>query len=95
MYSESCVILIILLQSHGFEQMLTFYNLSKLGVLTDQEMATTQPTSSLGKVTSGVVAMTKQSSFKSLCRRLALVSNSSTLMCHDQRDQLFYASVQN
>jgi hypothetical protein len=52
------IILSILLQSHGFEQMLTFYNLSKLGMLTDQEMTTTQPASSLGKVTSGVVAMT-------------------------------------
>ena len=63
--------------------MLTFYNLSKLGILTDQDMATPTPATPLGKVTaatslskvtSGVAAMTKRSSFKSLCRRLALVS---------------------
>ena len=52
--------------------MLTFYNLKKLGILTEQDSG--QGSTPLNKVTSGVASMAKRSSHKSLCRKLNLVS---------------------
>ncbi|XP_063433464.1 vacuolar protein sorting-associated protein 33B-like [Mytilus trossulus] len=79
-------------QSHGFEQMLTFYNLSKLGMITDQELTTIQPATSLGKVTSSMAAMTKHSSFKSLCRRLALIPKTDDINLKSPTDMSYVFS---
>ncbi|KAH3836671.1 hypothetical protein DPMN_110042 [Dreissena polymorpha] len=57
------------LQSHGFEQMVTFHSLKKVGLLKEQE-TTTQ-----SKVTAGVAALTRTSAFKTLRKRLNLVSD--------------------
>ncbi|XP_052277232.1 vacuolar protein sorting-associated protein 33B-like isoform X2 [Dreissena polymorpha] len=55
------------LHSHGFEQMVTFHSLKKVGLLKEQE-TTTQ-----SKVTAGVAALTRTSAFKTLRKRLNLI----------------------
>ncbi|XP_052795879.1 vacuolar protein sorting-associated protein 33B-like [Mya arenaria] len=54
-------------QSYGFEHMITFHNLKKVGLLREQEV----PAGS--KVTAGVAAITRSSAFKSLRKRLNLI----------------------
>jgi len=58
----------VLFQSHGFEQMVTFQNLKKAGLLKEQE------TTSQSKVSAGMAALTKSSAFKNIRKRLNLVS---------------------
>lgn len=60
------------IQSHGFEQMITFYNLQKIGLLREQETGT-QSTKALPKMAAGMAALAKSSSFKNLRKRLNLI----------------------
>ena len=52
------------LQSHGFEHMVTFFNLKKLGILVEQE--------SSSKV---AAVKLRRSQFRQLSNKLGLVSN--------------------
>ena len=63
---------ILWLQSHGFEYMLTFHNLKKLGLYREVESAaSTRP---LGKVAAAAMAnIPKTSVFRSVCKKLQLV----------------------
>lgn len=61
-----------LIQSHGFEQLVTFSNLKSLGIVTEQETGS-QAGTPLNKVASGMAAMTRRSTFQSLCKKLSLV----------------------
>ncbi|XP_060574678.1 vacuolar protein sorting-associated protein 33B-like [Ruditapes philippinarum] len=54
-------------QSHGFEQLITFHNLKKVGLLREQEV------SSQSRVSAGVAALTRNSSFKNIRKRLNLI----------------------
>ncbi|KAK3094955.1 hypothetical protein FSP39_008319 [Pinctada imbricata] len=58
------------LHSHGFEQMLTFNNLNKLGMLTEQDQSG-QISTPIGKMPSGVNL--RRSSYRNLCKKLNLV----------------------
>ncbi|XP_022334055.2 vacuolar protein sorting-associated protein 33B-like isoform X1 [Crassostrea virginica] len=66
------------LQSHGFEQLVTFSNLKSLGIVTEQETGS-QASTPLNKVTSGMAAMTRRSTFKTLCKKLSLIPKSEDI----------------
>ncbi|XP_056021791.1 vacuolar protein sorting-associated protein 33B-like isoform X1 [Ostrea edulis] len=79
------------LQSHGFEQLVTFSNLKSLGILTEQE-AGSQAATPLNKVTSGVAAMTRRSTFKSLCKKLSLIPKSEDIDLKNPTDMSYVFS---
>ncbi len=63
--------IIFCLQSFGFEHMLTFYNLKRLGLLVEKEPTTSHATKNLNKL--AAVAIPKSSNFRALCKKLHLV----------------------
>lgn len=79
------------LQSHGFEQLVTFSNLKSLGIVTEQETGS-QAGTPLNKVASGMAAMTRRSTFQSLCKKLSLVSIFKT---GNHRGNVQKSSIQN
>ncbi|XP_041371533.1 vacuolar protein sorting-associated protein 33B-like [Gigantopelta aegis] len=60
------------LQSYGFEHLLSFFNLKKLGLLVEQDLMT--PGKPLAK---GLAAITRRSNFMSLSKKLSLVPKSA------------------
>ena len=62
-------------QSHGFDHMLTFHNLKRLGLFCEAEpsSAANQKLSQLGKFGSEVANIARSSPFRSLSKRLGLV----------------------
>ncbi|XP_069135773.1 vacuolar protein sorting-associated protein 33B-like [Argopecten irradians] len=73
------------LHSYGYEHMLTFYNLKRLGLLTDQEGPTTP-------ITGVQAAMGKRGSYKSICKRLALIPKSEDINLHSPTDMSYVFS---
>lgn len=64
------------LQSFGFEHMLTFHNLRKLGMLTEVEQS--QASRNLGKMAAVAnVNLPKSGQFRNLCKKLHLVGDCS------------------
>ncbi|KAJ8304877.1 hypothetical protein KUTeg_018460 [Tegillarca granosa] len=82
------------LQSHGFEHMLTFYNLKRLGILKGQEsqLPQQQGGTPLNKVTSGVASITSRSSYKNLCKRLNLIPKSDEINLKSPTDMSYVFS---
>lgn len=74
---KNCLSLDLSPQSHGFEHLLTFHNLRKLGLFCESEpsssAANQRLVSQLGKLGSEVANIARSSPFRSLSKRLALV----------------------
>ncbi|XP_062574358.1 vacuolar protein sorting-associated protein 33B-like isoform X2 [Saccostrea cucullata] len=79
------------LQSHGFEQLITFSNLKLLGILTEQETGS-QAATPLNKVTSGMAAITRRSTFQSLCKKLSLIPKSDDIDLKNPTDMSYVFS---
>nr|XP_011447876.2 vacuolar protein sorting-associated protein 33B isoform X4 [Crassostrea gigas]XP_034325604.1 vacuolar protein sorting-associated protein 33B isoform X3 [Crassostrea gigas] len=79
------------LQSHGFEQLVTFSNLKSLGIVTDQETGS-QAGTPLNKVASGMAAMTRRSTFQSLCKKLSLIPKSDDIDLKNPTDMSYVFS---
>ncbi|XP_060062741.1 vacuolar protein sorting-associated protein 33B-like [Ylistrum balloti] len=74
------------LHSYGYEHMLTCHNLKRLGILTDQE-AQAMP------LTAGVqAAMGKRGSYRSLCKRLALIPKTDEINLKSPTDMSYVFS---
>ncbi|XP_052698128.1 vacuolar protein sorting-associated protein 33B-like [Crassostrea angulata] len=74
------------LQSHGFEQLG-----ESLGIVTEQETGS-QAGTPLNKVASGMAAMTRRSTFQSLCKKLSLIPKSDDIDLKNPTDMSYVFS---